>query len=256
MNKFVIVLSAGLLVLLVSFTQPTGKKLQVVFMGDSITEGTAMQNPEKDAPGVYAAELLRGLKNISSVEQSNQGFSGHTTLDFLPAANSDFPKTLAAVEHFTSGADALLVFSIMLGTNDSAISGPNGSPVSPEDYKKNLQMIISELLSRYPKAMVVLQYPIWYSPNTHNGARYLQEGLSRLESYYPKLDELVKEYAVSHPKQVYGGSVSGFNYFRKNKESLLIAEKGNSGTFYLHPNEKGSKELAKIWVKGIKAAIK
>ena len=112
-----------------------------------------------------------------------------------------------------------------------------------------------ELLQHFPDAKVVLQYPIWYSPNTHNGSRYLQEGLSRLETYYPQLDELVKKFAISDPNHVYSGSKSGVEIFRKKKEELLIAENGNSGIFYLHPNENGSKELAKIWVEGIKTAI-
>lgn len=243
------------ILILASFSNLKGKKLHIIFMGDSITEGTAMADSEKDAPGVYAAEILRGQKKITRVEQSNQGFSGHTTVDFLPSSNTDFPRTLSAAENFSKDRGSLLIFSIMLGTNDSAISGPNGSPVSPENYKQNLQVIIQNLLQRFPKARVVLQYPIWYSPNTHNGARYLQEGLSRLESYYPQLDMLVKEFSLTHPHQVFGGSKSGLTYFKEKKEELLIAENGNSGTFYLHPNEKGSSELAKIWVMGIENAL-
>lgn len=252
---FTILLTCSLLIL-TAFSNPKGKKLHIIFMGDSITEGTAMADPEKDAPGVYAAEILRGQKKIARVEQSNQGFSGHTTVDFLPSSNADFPKTLAAAENFTKDQGSLLIFSIMLGTNDSAISGPNGSPVSPADYKQNLQVIIRDLLQRFPNARIVLQYPIWYSPNTHNGARYLQEGLSRLESYYPQLDTLVKEFGITHPHQVFGGSKTGLTYFKEKKEELLIAENGNSGIFYLHPNEKGSWQLAKIWVKGIENAIR
>jgi len=252
---FTVFLTFSILIL-TSFSNLKGKKLHIIFMGDSITEGTAMANPEKDAPGVYAAEILRGHKKIAQVEQSNQGFSGHTTVDFLPSSNTDFPRTLAAAENFSKDRGSLLIFSIMLGTNDSAISGPNGSPVSPADYKQNLQVIIRELIQRFPNAKVVLQYPIWYSPNTHNGARYLQEGLSRLESYYPQLDTLVKEFGVTYPHHVIGGSKTGLTHFKEKKEELLIAENGNSGTFYLHPNEKGSKELAKIWVKGIENAIR
>ncbi|ULQ54658.1 GDSL-type esterase/lipase family protein [Flavihumibacter fluvii] len=239
-----------------SFSGPVTKNIFIIFMGDSITEGTALSNPEKDAPGVYTTQILRLKKGINGIEQSNQGFSGHTTIDFLPASNTDFPKTLTAAHAISRAPETLLLFSIMLGTNDSAISGPNGSPVSPAEYKKNLQLIISGLLQKFPAARVVLQYPIWYSPNTHNGARYLQEGLSRLQSYYPQLDDLVKEFAASYPHHVYAGSKSGFDKFRKRKEELFIAENGNSGTFYLHPNEKGSEELAKIWVKGIENAIK
>lgn len=239
-----------------SFSLTTRKKVNIVFLGDSITEGSALLNPLKDAPPVFAGNLLRTKKSFSAVQIANNGYSGHTTLDFLPATNKDFPLVMASANAFAQDTEATLLFSIMLGTNDSAIFGPNGSPVSPADYKKNMQVIIDNLLHEFPQAKIIIQYPIWYSPNTHNGARYLQEGLDRLESYYPQLDELVREYNSAYPQRVYAGSKSGFDYFRKKKEALLIPEKGNSGTFYLHPNEKGSEELAKIWVKGIEKAIK
>lgn len=243
-----------MVVLFNAFTHKPGKNLRIIFIGDSITEGSAMANPEKDAPGVYAASILRKAGGIASVEPANLGFSGYTTVDFLPVTNTVFSKVLEAAEK-SGAAGNELVFSIMLGTNDSAIEGPNGSPVSAQDYKQNLQAIINELLRKFPAAKFVLQYPIWYSPNTHNGARYLQQGLSRLESYYPQLDTLALEYAASHPKQVIAGSKKGFDLFMQKKEILLIPEKGNSGIFYLHPNEKGSEELAKIWATGLSEAV-
>jgi lysophospholipase L1-like esterase len=245
-----------LVVVFSAFIPAPGKHLQVVFMGDSITEGTAMANPAKDAPGVYAAALLRAMPGVASVDQANLGYSGHTTVDFLPATHSDFDSTVAAVQHFKTSPEALLIFSIMLGTNDSAIDGPNGSPVSPADYKKNLHLVIAALFSKFPNARVVLQYPIWYSENTHNGSRYLKEGLNRLQSYYPQLNQLVKELSGMYAGKVFAGSTAGMTIFKEKKLSLLIAEKGNSGIFYLHPNEKGSEVLGKIWIEGIAKAIR
>lgn len=37
---------------------------------------------------------------------------------------------------------------------------------------------------------------------------------------------------------------------------MFKAEDGKHGTFYLHPNAKGSKALAGFWAKGILNAIK
>lgn len=253
--KSAIAIISCMSILFLAFAAKPGKNIRIIFIGDSITEGTAMANPEKDAPGIYAAAMLRKAAGIATVDQANLGFSGFTTVDFLPATNTVFPKVVEAAGQSTNPGGEL-IFSIMLGTNDSAIDGPNGSPVSAEAYKRNLQVIIDELLQKFPAAKFVLQYPIWYSPNTHNGARYLQEGLTRLESYYPQLDALVKEYAGAHPNQFFGGSKKGFSYFKRNKETLLIPEKGNSGTFYLHPNEKGSAELGRIWAIGINEAIR
>lgn len=93
---------------------------------------------------------------------------------------------------FKTDKEATLVFSLMLGTNDSAIKGPNGSPVQPAQYKTNVKVIADELLALYPDSRIVLHRPIWYSPNTYNGAMYLKEGLNRLERYFAEINQLVE----------------------------------------------------------------
>ena len=135
----------------------------------------------------------------------------------------------------------LIYFSIMLGTNDSACSGTEGAPVSPDTYGTNIKKIIDALIAGVPDCKILLNYPIWYSPSTHNGARYLQEGLDRLHSYYPILDAIVEEY-----DQVYAGDRAVWDYFEDNKV-LFTSENGNSGTFYLHPNQYGATRLAEVW---------
>ena len=91
----------------------------------------------------------------------------------------------------------------------------------------------------------MLNYPIWYSPSTYDGARYLQEGLDRLHSYYPKLDAIVKAYS-----QVYAGNRNVWEIYENNLE-LFTREKGNAGDFYLHPNQLGAQRLAEIWAKSL-----
>ena len=127
----------------------------------------------------------------------------------------------------------------MLGTNDSAITGPNGAPASPAKYYENMKTIVDKLLALYPKCKIVLHRPVWYSPNTYNGAKYLEEGLNRLQSYYPELQALVLDYSKRFPGQVFMGDTDGFDYFKAHYKSELFPEKGNAGTFYLHPNRKG-----------------
>jgi hypothetical protein len=60
----------------------------------------------------------------SPVFFSTQDHNGHTTEDFLPATGTDFP----AAERTARTPLALLpgkpMFFVMLGTNDSAQSGP------------------------------------------------------------------------------------------------------------------------------------
>lgn len=225
--------------------------LNIVYIGNSITQGVIIDKPVRNAPPVKASLYLQKQPNVGEVKFSNQGVSGNTTVDFLPETDTYFPKVVIAADSFKEDTWAQLLFSIMLGTNDSAVKGPNGSPVSPEQYFQNMQSIIGELLKLYPSAKVVLHRPVWYSPNTYNNAMYLKEGLMRLESYLPQLEALVDLYSISHPMQVFLGDTEAFDYFRSNYEAVLIPEEGNAGTFYLHPNVEGAAHLGELWGQAI-----
>lgn len=237
-----------------AFAQHNKRNLNIVFIGNSITQGAQLANPAAEAPPATAVAYLQKQKNLDTVSFSNQGHSGYTTLDFLPGTGT-FAKVEEAANAFTH-KNALLIFSIKLGTNDSAIQGPHGAPVSPEGYQKNLKSIADKLLADFPKAVIIFQHPVWYSPNTHNGSMYLQEGLNRLQSYVPMIDELVKTYAATSPGQVFVGDTKGFAYFEKNHLTDLTPENGKDGTFYLHPNKKGAEALGMFWGMAINKIVK
>lgn len=226
-------------------------QLNIVYIGNSITQGALLQNPSQEAPPVQASLWLQQQPGIAALEYSNQGVSGSTTVDFLPASQSLFPKVKQAADLLKDKSQTTLLFSIMLGTNDSAVKGPNGAPVSPQQYNTNMKVIIDELLSLYPHCLVVVHRPIWYSPNTYNGAIYLKEGLHRLESYLPQLQSLVLRYGYSHPNRVFMGDTNAFDYYKANYLTNFTPEDGNAGTFYLHPNKKGAAKLGEFWGKAI-----
>jgi lysophospholipase L1-like esterase len=233
-------------ILLSAFQLNKPQKVNIVFIGDSITYGS---NTAELQPSVYALTYLKNKTGIA-IAQSNQGVSGHTTLDFLPGEN-DFKNTVQAADAFYTDKDAQLFFSVMLGTNDSAVQGTHGAPVSPEQYRANLTTIITELLKRYPNSKVIINHPLWYSPNTQNGATYLAEGLARLQTYFPEIKLLVKNYSTINPGHVFEGDTQGFNYFKKNYTDALQHEQGRQGIFYLHPNQKGAARLGELWGKAI-----
>lgn len=222
------------------------KDLNIVYIGDSITAGGQMSDPTTEAPPATASDWLRKQKDIGKVNFSNQGVSGFTTVDFLPSTHTVFVNVDKAAKAFDD-KQATLIFSIMLGTNDSACDGPNGSPVSADQYHNNLKAIIDNLLKNFPDSKIIIQLPTWYSPNTYNGARYLQEGLTRLQSYFPEIDKLVAEYSQSNPKHVFASGDEAFQYFKSNYLTESNPEQGHEGIFYLHPNKKGSKSLGEIW---------
>lgn len=227
------------------------QNLNVVFIGNSITEGALLENAMRNAPPVKTEDYLKKHLKNSKIAIKNCGVSGSTTLDFLPAAGTLFQNVQTAADTFQEDDTAQLLFSIMLGTNDSAIKGTHGAPVSPAQYRTNLKVIIDKLLMLYPDCKIALHYPIWYSPNTYNGAMYLVEGQKRLLSYFPEIDGLVQEYAETNVGKVYKGDEEAYAYFKEHYLTDFFAEDGNAGIFYLHPNEKGGNKLATFWGKAI-----
>ncbi len=212
----------------------------LVFIGNSITYGATLQLPEKEAPPVQMVKILK--EKGYYIQYVNCGHSGSTTVDFLPATNRLFPKVVRAADSLYA-AGVSLVFSVMLGTNDSAMEGPAGAPVAPEQYKNNLSVMIDSLHRRYPGSHFILHRPIWYSPNTQNRSVYLAEGLQRLQTYTPQLELLIKE----NPAFIFKGDRVAFYFFKKNPEKYFTPEKGSAGIFYLHPNALGARQLGAFW---------
>jgi lysophospholipase L1-like esterase len=228
----------------------------IVFVGDSITAGATIPDSTTQATPVRCVERLRKHFHLT-VQMSNQGHSGHTTVDWLPSNNpsSDFQLAIAAAGALQSNQPGQLIFSIMLGVNDSAERGPNGAPVSPADYSGNLHSIVDQLLVCCPDALVFVHYPTWYSTNTQNSSLYGSAGLARLKSYFPELNRLIADCAVAHPGRVFAGDKRAFDHFSKSYASELTAESGGQGTFYLHPNSAGAVVLGQFWADAIVAAL-
>ena len=238
-------------------SQTAGRNLNldIVFIGNSITQGVQLKNPQEEAPPATATQYIRTMKGIHSAEVLNRGRSGYTTVNFLPSPDGELSKVISATRSFHTDNTRLLVFSIMLGTNDSAEEGPRGAPLWPEQYRINIKAITDELLADFPGCKIIYQQPVWYSPTTYNRSRYLAAGLARLQTYFPELKNLVSAYSVSSPGQVLMGDTRAFDYFKDNYLTELIPENGNAGTFYLHPNKVGAVSLGKFWAEGIWQAL-
>jgi lysophospholipase L1-like esterase len=235
---------------------PTSPVYDIVFCGDSITAGATLANTATQASAVQCMQSLGTRFNLA-VRMSNQGHSGHTTVDWLPSSNpsSDFQLAISAAASLEVAQPGQLVFSIMLGANDSAESGPNGSPVSPASFLANLKAITGQFLMKYPSALIFVHYPTWYSTNTDNGAVYLAAGLARLQSYFPEIDNLISYGAANFPGHIFGGDKLAFTNFSDNYLTELTPESGYQGTFYLHPNALGAMVLGRFWANAIVAPL-
>jgi len=230
------------------------KTVDIVYIGDSISHGANLPSPDTQAPPVICTSLLRERLTGTSFFMSNQGRSGHTTVDVLPSSKLDFPAIEEAANHLQTEHPGLLIFSIMLGGNDSAQSGPNGSPVPAINYGVNLRAIISQLLLDYPGSKIVLHRPTWYSPNTHNAAVYDAPGLARLQTYFRVIKSVVHSFSNT-PGRVFEGDTAAFTFFKTHYQTDLTPEQGKEGTFYLHPNIQGAQALAGFWSKAILRAL-
>ncbi len=224
------------------------ENINLLFIGNSITAGATLSNAAQQAPPIVCRQLIEQATGITT-NVYNGGHSGITTWGYLPG-RTDFTRIVSNAKAFKKQNGGLIYISIMLGTNDSACTTTEGAPVSTNTYGKNIRTIIDSLIAAIPDCRILLNYPIWYSPNTHNGAMYLQEGLDRLHSYYPILDGIVGEY-----DQVYAGNRGVWEYFEDNKV-LFTKEAGNSGNFFLHPNVVGAQRLAEIWAKSLLEIMK
>ncbi|MXV14083.1 GDSL-type esterase/lipase family protein [Hufsiella ginkgonis] len=242
-------------VALSAFALPKKENYSLVFIGDSITQANAVENNAVNSPPAQAAAFLKDSGKFGNIQFSNQGRSGRTTLDFLPLTGKMYPNVITAADAFYRDKSATLLFSIMIGTNDSAVKGPNGAPVSAENYQKNLMEIADSLFTRYPGCKMVFHQPIWYSDSTRNTSTYLVEGRKRLQSYTPQLKRLVEHYKAARPGQVFFGDTKAYGYFKKHYLTAMKTEKGPAGTFYLHPNKEGSAKLGKFWAKALMAVL-
>lgn len=224
------------------------KTINLIFIGNSITAGATLNNPETQAPPAVCGTLVEHATGVTT-NIFNGGHSGITTFGFLPG-KKDFRRVVVAAKSFYEQNGGNIYFSIMLGTNDSACNTTEGAPVTPENYGRNLSLIIDSLIQAVPSCRILLNYPIWYSPNTHNRARYMQEGLDRLRTYYPIIRRITRKYP-----QVYAGSRNAWSHFQDNN-SLYTSENGRFGVFFLHPNATGAKHLAHIWTKSLLKIIR
>lgn len=233
--------------------QSRKQNLCIVFIGNSITQGSGLPDPGSQAPPVIAGRELESYPGVGQVKIKNAGQSGSTTVDWLPGQKL-FLNASAAASGFRKDSSARLLFSLVLGTNDSAVKGPHGSPVSTGDYQHHLSAIVEQLLNTYPGSMIIIHYPTWYSENTYNSSMYLKEGLDRLQTYFPEIDKLVARCKKSYPGRVAAGNPEVFSYFRSHPE-LFQQEQGQQGIFCLHPNVEGAAQLGRFWAKAIFNAL-
>lgn len=256
-NKLYILLLSALFASLTVKAQR--QSYNVVFIGNSITYGALHNQRELTAPPVQCARWLSQQDGVDTVYFKNCGRSGRTTYHFLPNAADVIPagdktyfsdvvsKTRELVK---ANPELPLIFSIMLGTNDS-VERKHNSHTEPDNYVGNLCAIIDSLLNLWPDAHVVLNKPIWYLPDyvTIGGSVASKKSLKLLDTYYECFPRVVEKSKAGH---VHIGDNKAYDYFKKHYKTDVFEEKDARGkSYWLHPNEQGAKQLAEYWGKAI-----
>ena len=240
------------------------REANIVFIGNSITYGALHEHRDVTAPPAQCAKWLSEQEDIDSVYFRNCGRSGRTTYHFLPNAADVIPagdKTyfgdvVAKTRDLVKQHPGLpLIFSIMLGTNDS-VERKHNSHTTPDNYVNNLVAIIDSLLTLWPDAHVVLNKPIWYTPDyvTKGGSVASKQSQNLIGVYADRLVDVVSRCKVGH---VHLGDKNAYGYFKKNWKTDINEEKDARGkSYWLHPNEQGAVKLAEYWGKAILPVIK
>ena len=261
MKRLLTVLSFTICHLSFTFAQ---RSANIVFIGNSITYGALHQQREQTAPPTQCARWLSAQEGIDTVYFRNCGRSGKTTYHFLPRSEDVVPagdKTyfadvVAKTHELVKAHSTLpLVFSIMLGTNDT-VERPRNKHTSPDDYASNLCALIDSLLTLWPDAHVVLNKPIWYTPDyvTKNGSVASKKSLKLLSEYYNMFAKVVENCKSGH---VHIGDSEAYNFFEKHWQTYINEEKDSRGkSYWLHPNEQGAGRLAEFWGKAILPVVK
>ena len=233
------------------------RSANVVFIGNSITYGALHQQRELTAPPAQCARWLSRQPGLDTVYFANCGRSGKTTYHFLPnqadvvpaGDKTYFADVVAQTRRLVAVHPALpLVFSIMLGTNDT-VERPKNRHTTPDDYARNLTTLIDSLLKLWPEAHVVLHKPIWYTPDyvTKGGSVASKNSLRLLDSYYKMFPQVVSNCKPGH---VHIGDSDAYAYFEQHWQTDINEEKDSRGrSYWLHPNERGAARLAEFWGK-------
>jgi acyl-CoA thioesterase-1 len=192
MTFFKIILFASIFTLI---QQPTKT---ILFFGDSLTAGFGLSSTVNAFPAQLEKELISSGKKVKVI---NSGLSGETSAGGLSRIDWVLRQPVD-------------VFVLELGAND----GLRGLPL--DQTKKNLQLIIDKVKSKYPGAKIVLA-GMMVPPNM--GKSYSDE----FKKVYPDLSVKNKSLLIPFLLEGVGGN-----------------EKLNQSDG-IHPNEEGHKIIAK-----------
>ncbi|WP_178371472.1 GDSL-type esterase/lipase family protein [Cyclobacterium lianum] len=220
-----IILSATVLLLIAAFSGNKAEKIKVACVGDSITYGARLENPERDS---YPAKLQSLLGDTYAVE--NFGVGGMTLIrKGIPTVWNELAKIKA------SGPDIVV---ISLGTNDTCGFGSCGDRKCWEykdEFEKDYRDLIEELsrLPSNPQIFICAPSPMVLETPDLNAER-----IAGLKVRKPRLQELISMVKkVAREKNVH---FIDLNEPLDHRPELFTVSDG------VHPNKAGYAAIAAL----------
>lgn len=227
--------------------------LDVIFLGDSITEGWSgkfyNRNDQRvvGAPAVF--ESLFSKQHGGRYEATTQGISGDTTPNLLwriqngeigshntnnkpLGGGNSLDEKLSKHTPETAASADLLVFWVLIGTNDLANTG-----CSAEMVLLGVVRIVEELRMRQPSALVVINGLL---PRTSDHTGFLMQARGKTPVYWPVIQTInaeLQRYAQERDQVEYFESQAFFqNATAPDSQLRIERERMND---FLHPSAEG-----------------
>lgn len=208
--------------------------ITINFLGDSITFGALLDNPEEE---VFHAVMKKetGIKEIRNYGIPGTKFALQTATEEKPL--DDYVDKNSFCERFDKmddDADLVVVFG---GTNDygygTALLG-GFSDRTPETFYGACHYLFSGLVKKYLGKPIVVMTPLHRKGETLNSGTSKSQGVGTLKEYVNIIREVAEYY-----------SLPVLDLFAKSGLQPEIDEV-NEKYFYdgLHPNKEGHKILA------------
>jgi lysophospholipase L1-like esterase len=198
--------------------------LSITFFGDSITAGANATSiyTAPNQPG-YAGLVIAYLNNKYPMmfRSRNNAVGGWSSIN-----------AVSAVEYRVNDKKSDLVV-LAFGMND-------GGVFKPDEYKANMQTVISAIRAKQPRVPILLVSPLRANPSTFTQKR------SNITGYSPVLRELARDNA----SVAVADMTSAWDMMMSKKNYLDVTGNGLN-----HPNDFGHRILAEVVLSAILGPI-
>lgn len=204
------------------------KKKKINFLGDSITEGVGVSDPENIYLNILKREAALGAAR-------NYGLGGTRIAAQLTPSNPDWDRDfISRVDRMEPDADLVVVFG---GTNDF---GHGDAPLgcfadrTPYTFYGACRVLMERIICKYPESAVVFLTPLhrWNEDNKKGDGK--KADVAELSVYVEIIKETARYYAIPVLDLF---AVSGIQPRMQTLRDLYCPDG-------LHPNDKGHALIA------------